>query len=287
MQVLWILALITVSACGGIADESAPQVADESDCCAHPMDASVPLDASLDATGVFSDAAGPLPYSRAWFNPVDNAQLAADAGLGLTVAQFDPTRSKGEVLSELAASLELVRWPLAERVPAEVRVDESQPAYSQQVTITPSAPLGEGRYALRLNPLPMRVNVWPREPVEGIVTSRFYVGSQLSVLRIDLCAKANGKTKVIVSFSEPIRAASPMVQVYDGATLVSCEVPLVFASGGVEALCAFEPTQPMQRVRLDGITSVKGGPLLTATGTAPDFTFATKPDGSGCHSFVP
>jgi hypothetical protein len=261
-------------------------------------DASV-TDGSVDGAIVHLEADGesmaglPGP-TLLYFVPQDQSSFAEDAGLGLAVYDFEPGRDRGEILRELAAALELVRWPSAETIPAAVRFDATKPAYAQQVTLEPSLALSEGDYALRLHPAPVRVRLGAigSEQFDGIPTSRFHVGSRPIVTRIELCSKADTKMKVLVEFSEPVRAstsATPSVDVRAGAAALPCEQASL-PGAGIETLCSWQPATPSVRVRFVGFEGLTGVALRTEAGGEPDYTFSPSslPElGQGCQVFIP
>ncbi len=254
---------------------------------------------SVDATvsmfdaGANGMAASPGP-TFLYFVPQDQASAATEAGLGLSVYSFEPGRAPAEILRELADALELVRWPSAEELPAQVRFDANKPAYTQQVTLEPNETLSEGDYALRLNPTPARVRLGAigSEQIGEIATSRFHVGSRPIVTRIELCEKAGAKTKLLAEFSELVRASTstaPSVEVLAGATALPCEPPSLPGSG-VETVCSFLPLPPSVRVSFAGFEGLSGVALRNEAGGEPDYTFspAALPElEQGCKVYVP
>jgi hypothetical protein len=292
MRTLCCLLLACVIAC---AKDDAPThlpVFDTPD--ASALDGSVDAastDLNADAESMASASPGP---TLLYFVPQDQSSIGADAGLGLTVYDFEPGRDRSEILRELAAALELVRWPSAEVLAAEVRFDATKPVYAQQVMLEPTQALSEGNYALRLRPAPVRVRLGAigSEQFDGIPTSRFHVGSRPLVTRIELCSKSDAKMKFLIEFSEPVRAATsatPSVDVRAGAAALQCEQGSV-SGAGVETLCAWQPATPTVRVRFAGFEGLTGVALRTEAGGEPDYTFspASLPElEQGCKVFVP
>jgi hypothetical protein len=257
-------------------------------------DASV-TDGRVDAAIADGESMAGLPGpTLLYFVPQDQSSSGADAGLGLTVYDFEPGRDRSEILRELAAALELVRWPSAEAIPAEVRFDATKPAYAQQVTLEPTQALSEGDYALRLHPAPVRARLGAigSEQFDGIPTSRFHVGSRPIVTRIELCSKSDAKMKVLVEFSEPVRAPTsetPSVDVRAGAAALPCEQASL-RGASVETLCSWQPGTPSVRVRFVGFEGLTGVALRTEAGGEPDYTFAlaSLPElQQGCQVFIP
>jgi hypothetical protein len=249
--------------------------------CHRDVDASVVRDAALDARMSPPDSnAAPAPATTINFVPADHQRWTSDAGLGVAVSVFERTRNSEVVLQELADALELVRWPSGERVAIQVKVEPSQPLYSLQLAVTPVDTLGDGEYAMRFNPMPARVQVQKAWPNDGLDVSRFYVGSQPAVLRIQLCEKADARTKVIVTFSEAMRRTSPKLKIFDRNALQECTEP-VYDDHGFEVVCTYVPSGPARLV-LEGFESTSGVALRT-----PDLSFAPSTIVSGCASYAP
>lgn len=264
------LALVLAIGCGD--DEEVQGMGTHDVDCSHALCDVQKLDASMDATA--GDAgAGPIPSTQVSFWPAANTQLLPDAGLGLSVGFFDPTRAKQDILNELGSALQLVRWPSAERVPAHVAIADVPP-YGLHLSLLPDVALAEGDYALRLQPLPARVQVWKGWPHDGLDVSRFYVGSRPAVVRIELCEKADARTKVVVTFSERVQHAKAALRVFDGDAQQTCG-ELTFYDSGFETLCTYRP-RGEARIELDGFT----------LGTT-SFRFTPGASASGCAAYVP
>lgn len=259
-------------------------------------DASVP-DASDDAAaanrGVEMSMEAPRAATLLYFVPQDQNSLGAAAALGLSVYDFEPGRDRSELLRELAAALELVRWPSAEVLPAEVRFDATLAAYTQQVTLQPSSALSEGDYALRLRSMPARVQLGAigSELIDGMPTSRFHVGSRPLVTRIELCSKSDAKTKILVEFSEPVGASSsamPSLLVRADDATLACE-QLSLSGAGVETLCPWQAAANVS-VRFVSFAGLTGAALRSEAGGEPSYTFspASLPElVEGCKVFIP
>lgn len=291
MRELCCLLLVGAVACG--IDEDSPELAARDGSDASLTEASV--DATTADPGADSESMGALPGpTLVWFVPQDHSSFGADAELGLSVYAFEQGRDRSEILRELAAALQLVRWPSAEALAAEVRFDATKPEYAQQVILQPSQALSEGDYALRLHPAPARVRLGAigSEQLDGIPTSRFHVGSRPIVTRIELCSKSDTKMKLLVAFSEPVRAsasATPSVEVRAGDAALPCDQATLLG-GDLETLCPWQPATPTVSVRFVGFEGLSGGALRTEAGSEPSYSFspASLPELSqGCKVFVP
>lgn len=261
---------------------------------AESRDAAALVDA--DAAAALTDASGPNPSTLVWFVPPDHTTNVADRALGLSVYSYSPERSRSEILTELEASLELVEWPSASPVPAHVSHDVSVPPYQMQVAIEPDDPLREGWYALRLRmPVPgIRFNVLGSEVLDGRPTSRFRVGSEPLVTRIELCEKADARSKLIVSLSEYVRATKPLdaTVVVTGGSSTPCQGAYLQNGNDMAQLtvaCGALTSEPWLRVVLEGVESLTGVRLTDASGAAPDYAFEPSrlPELGGCRVFVP
>lgn len=250
------------------------------------------LDASRGAPMVAPDAGAPRPGTILFFVPDDQTTNVSPSSLGLSVGSYSVAKTPQQSLSELASALELVRWPSAERVPSEVSYDADAGLYTTQVRLAPDVALAEGWYALRMNGAPL--GAWPgylgSALIGGVPTSRFRVGSQPLLKRIELCEKADAKTVLLVAFSESVSATnnlnSSVVLTNDGKS-VRCDVT---TSSGADLylLCPSIANAAVVRIQFEGFVSTSGASLRTAAGTAPDYTIevAGLREGS-CHVFQP
>lgn len=238
------------------------------------------------------------PRTSLSFVPDDQTTNASSSGLGVSVSSFPVSSSTpAQSLSELAAVLELVRWPSAEHVPSAVSYDADAGVYTTQVRLAPDAALAEGWYALRLNPPPAVTSpaYVGSAVIDGLPTSRFHVGSRPLLKRIELCEKAGAKSKLRVTFSEALSAtndvASAVVVTSSGATL-SCDLIEVTNRAdyaGLELLCPAIASTASLRIQFEGLVSTSGAPLRTAAGASPDYTIdvASLREAAGCRLFQP
>lgn len=294
------LALILVAGCAdtegvpradaGHVDTSVPSDASRSDA------SIVPRDAGIVESGTFQDSGSPAwPATSVSFVPSDQTTNVDVTKLGLSVGQLSPQQTPAESLAALAPSLELVRWPSKERVDATVTYDAGVPAYGAQVALTPATALSDGWYALRLNPLPPRVQTayFGSELLEGVWTSRFRVGSEPLLQRLDLCDKGDAKTKILVSFSEPLRATKPLDELVTVLTQteVDCQLttPQVGGFAGLELLCGDLSKASVVQLNFAGLESLSGVALTDFAGGPPQFSFAPSNliEAGGCRLYIP
>jgi hypothetical protein len=290
------LALVLFAGCdddeeswGDIADDDVlcdRECCDKSGCWAD-IDAALRRDAAIDASlqldAAFDANTPPIQATSVYFVPEDHAALASDAGIGLSVWTFDRAQTHQAQLAALAGALELVRWPSQEPIGALISLDPSLPEYGRHITLTPEGALPDGDYALRLRPAPPNVRgaYYGTAVVDGLTTSRFYVGSRPTVLRLTICPKSDGSSSFSASFSEPIRASAPLLEVYDGDALKTCDA-LTVSEVSAEGRCSFVPSASTLHVRFGGFESLRGVPLRALDGGEPDFTFATKQPPQDC-----
>lgn len=246
---------------------------------------------ALDDDAARVDASGPLPSSDVRLLPSDLSSNVGASELGLSVYRFAPGRDPSAVVRELAAGLSLVAWPSGQRVAAAVTSMPEAPVYETQVVLRPDAPLAEGWYALRLD-LPASLGrVVSTHDLDGVPVSRFRVGSKPAVLHIELCGKADGKTKIITTVSEAVRATGALestVTVTAGATAVACAAVEALPTE-LTSLCTTPSSSARVGVRLQGLVGTTGVPLTAEGGAAPSFEFepGSLPEVNGCRRFVP
>jgi hypothetical protein len=168
----WVAAFVLVAACGGDAQG------------ARHRDGGELVDAAFDAawqhgldSALGADASPPDPESLFWFVPSDRSVVGFDAALGVSIYHYGFGQSPEVVLQNLSGSLELIEWPSRNKLDYTVSYDSSKPPYAMQVSLTPSAPLSAGEYALRLSPMPpgVRPGTSGVQRIDGVLTSRFSV----------------------------------------------------------------------------------------------------------------
>ncbi|GAB4213212.1 MAG: hypothetical protein OHK0013_36870 [Sandaracinaceae bacterium] len=168
------------------------------------------------------------------FSPADLA--TSTEGTPPTV--WVPFRGLDEAdAARLAAQLDLVTWPEEERVATDARyIDDAMaegPTHAR-IVLEPRAPLADRWYAIRarldrgggLPRLPTRSRPDDYVITDTYALSRFRVGHQPIVQRVDVVTNVEGRALVTVQFSERMRLereAIPVAVTSDGRAL-ACEL---------------------------------------------------------------